>query len=130
MNPKVVAAAIIRRDGEILIARRRVGLKLAGYWEFPGGKVEPNETPQQCLERELLEELGVVSHAGEIVAESDYAYEHGYFKILAINAQLEDLNFFLTVHDQAVWVKVEDLLHYRLLPADLSIVEKLQKEIW
>lgn len=62
-----VAAAIIYRDGNILITRRAPGEKLAGMWEFPGGKFEPGETPQSCIIRELREELGVESDAGEIL---------------------------------------------------------------
>ena len=55
----VVAAVLIRRDGRVLVQRRPAGKSLAGLWEFPGGKVEPGETPEQALARELAEELGV-----------------------------------------------------------------------
>ena len=56
---KVVTAAIIRRNGSVLLARRSFGERLAGFWEFPGGKVEDRETPEECLARELEEELGI-----------------------------------------------------------------------
>lgn len=56
---KKVAAAIVHLDGKILITRRAPGEKLAGMWEFPGGKIEHEETPQECIIRELREELGV-----------------------------------------------------------------------
>ena len=70
-----VAAGIIQReDGKILLARRKPGSHLAGYWEFPGGKIEEGESPEECLERELLEELGIVTKTGAFVAESVYDY--------------------------------------------------------
>ena len=63
---KPVAAAVVYLDGRILITRRAPGQSLEGLWEFPGGKVEPGETLQECITRELDEELGVASVAGEI----------------------------------------------------------------
>ena len=69
-----------------LITRRGPDSKLAGYWEFPGGKVEEGETRRECLERELYEELGIQAHAGEEIAESEYHYDHGAFLIIAIEA--------------------------------------------
>ena len=81
---KIVTAAIIRSRDKILIARRKKGQKLEGYWEFPGGKIEVDESPQECLCRELHEEFGILSEAGEILTESEYHYDHGSFKLLAI----------------------------------------------
>jgi mutator protein MutT len=66
---KVVTAAIIRRNGSVLLARRSSGEKLAGFWEFPGGKVEDGETPEECLARELDEELGIQARIGRKCAE-------------------------------------------------------------
>jgi 8-oxo-dGTP diphosphatase len=54
-----VTAAVIEREGQVLIARRGEGRALAGKWEFPGGKIEPGETPEQCLVREVREEFGI-----------------------------------------------------------------------
>lgn len=56
---KIVTAAIIFKNNRVLLTRRKSSQKLEGYWEFPGGKIEGNETPQECMERELFEELGV-----------------------------------------------------------------------
>ena len=67
---KFVTAAIILRDDRVLLARRSSGQKLAGFWEFPGGKVEAGETPESCLARELEEELGIGVHVGRKFAES------------------------------------------------------------
>lgn len=70
----VVLAAIIERDGQLLVTRRLDGTHLAGLWEFPGGKCEPGETHEACLERELLEELGVATITGEEVLATEHAY--------------------------------------------------------
>ena len=71
----IVAAAVIERDGRLLISRRLKGTHLAGLWEFPGGKCEPDETPPACLARELQEELGVSCIVGAelLVTEHPYA---------------------------------------------------------
>ena len=70
----VVLAAVIERDGRFLVTRRLKGTHLSGYWEFPGGKCEAGETHEQCLERELLEELGVGSTIGGELLRTEHAY--------------------------------------------------------
>ena len=68
-----VAAAIIVDEGFVLVARRAPGQKMAGFWEFPGGKIEPGETLESCIERELAEELGLVGEARDVVATNVHA---------------------------------------------------------
>jgi mutator protein MutT len=80
---RVVTAAIIRKNGSVLLARRAPEEKLGGFWEFPGGKVENGETPEECLARELAEELGILARIGEKCAESLHQYDHGNFRIVA-----------------------------------------------
>lgn len=70
---KTVTAAIVVRDRHVFLARRAVDQKLAGFWEFPGGKLEGDETLRECLVRELREELGVSSTAGTVLRESPNA---------------------------------------------------------
>ena len=124
---KIVTAAVAERNGQFLIARRAPDQKLAGSWEFPGGKVEPGESLQQCLERELLEELGVHSVAGEVLTESLYRYDHGEFLLKAIRVDLIDDQFQLAVHDQIRWLTAEELLKLDLAPADIPIAEFLRR---
>jgi 8-oxo-dGTP diphosphatase len=118
---KTVAAAIILREQDVLLARRGPLEQLAGYWEFPGGKVEPGESLADCLQRELREELGVDAVIGDVVAESTYRYDHGSFLLVGMRTHLKSTNIRLTVHDQATWVPVTDLLSYALAPADIPI---------
>ena len=72
----VVAAALVDRDGRLLVQQRPEGLSMAGLWEFPGGKLEPGETPEECLVRELREELGIDTKA-ECLAPLTFA-SHSY----------------------------------------------------
>jgi len=67
-----VTAAIIEKDGKVLIARRRKGSHLEGKWEFPGGKIEQKETPEECLKRELNEEFGIEAQIDEFICSNRY----------------------------------------------------------
>jgi len=120
-----VAAAIIKDQGKVLIARRAPGEKMAGFWEFPGGKVEGAETPEQCLKRELHEEFGIEAFIGEFFDESIYDYSSGVVRLLAYHASVIDGDMTLNVHDRYVWARPEDLPEYDLLPADIPIARKL-----
>lgn len=122
---KRVTAAIIRRGATVLLARRQPGQKLAGYWEFPGGKVEEGESLVACLQREIVEELGVQVEIGAVVATSDYVYAHGAIRLVAMETTILGGEPHPTVHDQLIWVPVGQLLHYRLAPADIPIAEAL-----
>jgi 8-oxo-dGTP diphosphatase len=116
-----VAAAVIIENGRLFLARRAPGEKLAGYWELPGGKVEPGETPQQALERELAEEFGMTARAGKVVASTIYEYEHGCFEMLAVTAErLSD--FHPTVHDDCAWCDLAGVTRLTLAPADVALV--------
>ena len=126
-NMKQVTAAIIVSDNKVLLARRDEGERLSGFWEFPGGKIEGNESPQSCLERELQEELGLETKAYEVLAESQYHYEHGSFYLLALRTEIIGGEIELNVHDAVEWVSINELMQYKLAPADIPIAEKLKK---
>ena len=118
---KEVTAAIIVTDNKVLISRRGPESKLAGFWEFPGGKVEKGETRQECLQRELLEELSVEAIAGEEIAESEYHYDHGSFLIIAIEVTLVSTDIVLKDHDRMEWVEFADLKNYKLGSSTLRL---------
>lgn len=123
-----VAAAIIEKDGFILAARKKTGLHLAGYWEFPGGKVEPGETPEECLCRELWEEFGVRCEIGGFVGESIYNYSNKVIKLLGYYATHCEGLFRLTDHDAILWLLPSELTGLRWAPADIPLVVKLQEK--
>lgn len=122
---QVVTAAIIERDGSILLARRGPNEPLAGRWEFPGGKLEDGETPEACLARELREELAVTAAIGTLFAESTYDYGSGQLRLLAFHAAITEGVPKLSVHSELAWVDARSLLLFDLLPADVPIANKL-----
>lgn len=124
---KQVTAAIIVKDQKVLLTRRAPGEKLAGKWEFPGGKVEENESLQECVVRELNEELSLSVKAEKILTRSIYRYDHGEFEIIAIGVTILDGEIELRVHDQASWVPLNKILSYDLLPADIPIAQFIIK---
>ncbi|HAY21665.1 MAG TPA: hypothetical protein DCY27_05775 [Desulfobacterales bacterium] len=78
---KNVTAAILINDGKILIAKRGPRDKLPNKWEFPGGKIEHRETPEECLKREMQEEFQIEVMVGEFLGESVYHYNHGSIRL-------------------------------------------------
>lgn len=125
---KTVAAAIIEKDGRVLLTRRSRGQALEGRWEFPGGKQEPGETLAACLEREIREELSIIVRAGDVYSESIYHYDQGAIRLVAMTAELLEGEILLSVHDRCEWVKKHRLNDYDLSPADIPIARKLQAD--
>ena len=124
---RIVTAAIIQKEECILLARRSSGEKLAGFWEFPGGKVENGETPEACLARELHEELRIRVRIGAKSVESLHQYDHGSFRIIAYFVEWLAGDLRPSVHDRLEWVRLDDIEGYQLLPADIPIAASLKK---
>lgn len=120
-----VGCAIIEKEGKLLIAQRKPGAYFGGYWEFPGGKKEPSETMEQCLVREVKEELGIGIMPRAFLCRSHYRYPDRHV----------DLHFYLC--DWAVgfpikhdcydfrWAAPPELRTYRFLPADIDLINEL-----
>ena len=128
MNPlkKIVTAAIILNESRVLIGRRKPNQALGGYWEFPGGKVENGESLVDCLKRELQEELGVNAKVSEdIFMLVDHAHDGGDIQLIAMLADIGDQQPVGTVHDFLAWAPIEELLSYKLAPADIPIAQKI-----
>jgi 8-oxo-dGTP diphosphatase len=123
---QTVTAAILGRDGKILIARRPASSKLANKWEFPGGKVEDGETPEACLARELKEELDIEVGVGPFLGESIYHYEYGSIKLLAYETHWIAGEMVLRDHDEIRWVSFDELDCFEFAPADLPFVNRLK----
>jgi len=125
---KEVGAGIIVRNGKILIGKRPKGKPLADFWEFPGGKQEANETIEQCLIRELKEELGIEAVIGSHIVDTGYQYPEGEFRLHVFFAHIDD-NAKVTpvVHQALAWVTPQELDNYQLPPADVEIISVLKK---
>jgi mutator protein MutT len=125
MDPVQVTAAIIERDGAVLIARRPAGGRHPGAWEFPGGKVEPGESPRQCLAREMVEEMEVtVEVAGEL-ARVRHHYPDLVIDLIAFRCEITRGQPADIGCDAHAWAEPGSLGDYDLLPADRELVELL-----
>lgn len=125
MGTIAVTAGIVERGGRVLIARRGQGDALAGKWEFPGGKIEPGETPEECLARELREELGIETRVGECVATSMYDYGRDAVELLAYRAEIVAGEPLPREHEALTWAPLAELERYDFAAADVPIVRRL-----
>ena len=123
-----VTAAILVKDGKILIAKRKADDRLASRWEFPGGKVEQSETPQACLKREMLEEFGIKVSVVRFLGESIYHYDHGSIKLLAYLTSWQSGKMASNDHADYRWVSADQLPAYDFAPADIPFVKKIERK--
>jgi 8-oxo-dGTP diphosphatase len=122
-----VTAAILINDQKIMIAKRKYTGKLPNKWEFPGGKIENNETPEQCLKREMKEEFDIDVSVGEHLGSSIYHYDHISIELLAYRTYWEAGTINLKDHDEYRWVTFRKLQEFNFAPADIPIAEKVAK---
>jgi 8-oxo-dGTP diphosphatase len=120
-----VAAALIERDGRILIAKRPEGGHLAGLWEFPGGKREPGESFEACLAREVREELAAEVEVGEEVRRVRHAYPDRTVEIRFFRCQVVRGEPRAVQVAALAWVLPAELARYPFPPADAEIVGEL-----
>ena len=117
-----VTAAILEEGNKIMIARRAHGKHLAGHWEFPGGKIEPQETPESCLSRELKEEFEIEASIENYIGESIFEYPDKTIKLLAYTGEIISGEMKLNDHDKIEWIHLEEINKYKLAPADLPLI--------
>jgi 8-oxo-dGTP diphosphatase len=128
---RVVVAALIEREGSLLVGQRRRGDNFAWKWEFPGGKVRPEESLEQALARELREELGVDATIGRELYRTRHQYSEFTHELLLIffSARIgaEPVNL---AFEQICWVERGQLESYDFLPADRELVSRLAAGEW
>lgn len=120
-----VVGAVIVRDGTVLAARRGHGKALEGMWEFPGGKVEANETRRSALKREILEELGCHIALGDHIVTTSHAYEFATVRLSTYYAVLERGLPELSEHSALRWMAISSLMELDWAPADVPAVRKV-----
>ncbi len=124
----VSAVAMIDADGRVLLAQRPEGKSLAGLWEFPGGKVEPGETPEACLIRELHEELGIDTWASCLAPLTFASHSYPDFHLLMPLYACRRWQGTPQPREgqHLAWVKARDLKDYPMPPADLPLIPILR----
>ena len=122
-----VVAAILRKDDRIFATEKGYG-EFKGYWEFPGGKVEPGESLEEALRREIREELQVEIHIEEKFTELDYD-PHFHLTMHCYFCSVLSGEITLVEATDARWLKKEELNTVNWLPADISLIEELKKQL-
>ena len=126
---KVVAAVIkaVNKNGEdIIFATQRGYGELKDGWEFPGGKIEVGETPQEALKREIMEELDTAIEVGELIDTIEYDYPEFHLSMNCFWCEVINGDLVLKEHEAAKWLTMAQLNNVEWLPADITLIEKIR----
>ena len=122
-----VVAAIILRDGKLFATQRGYG-EWKDWWEFPGGKIEPGEDPEDALKREIREELATEIEVGELLSTVEYDYPKFHLTMHCYMCKVVSGNLVLLEHEAAKWLCRNELDSVNWLPADVEVIRKLVLE--
>ncbi len=129
---RVVAAVIraINGDGkQMIFATQRGYGEFKGGWEFPGGKIEDGETPQEALKREIIEELETEIKVGDLIDTIEYDYPAFHLSMDCFWAEIVSGDLILKEHEAAKWLTIENLNSVDWLPADVSLIDKIAESL-
>ena len=124
----VVAAGVVSAEGKILAARRKAGTHLERRWEFPGGKLEPNEAPQECLIREFREELDVGIEVGKVLEVIFHRYPERNVLLMIYDCRLVEGEPRAIGCEELLWIERKEAERLDWLPANRSFVRRLASE--
>lgn len=128
MKNILVVAALIKKNNNVLIARRSTGDEnVLGKWEFPGGKVEPNETEEHAIEREIKEEFELDIKANKYITNNVCEYPTKIVDLRLYECEYISGEFKLHDHSEYKWVNINELLNYDLAPADIPLAKYLKE---
>ncbi|CAG1016859.1 dihydroneopterin triphosphate diphosphatase [Anaerolineales bacterium] len=125
-----VTCAIIERDGLVLVAQRSATMSLPLKWEFPGGKIDPGETPEECLRRELVEEMGIHVHVGKSLPASMHQYPTFAVTLYPFVCTIESGEIILHEHAAVTWLPPNELHTLDWAEADVPVIESYLTESW
>lgn len=125
---KVVGAAIINNQ-QVLAMQRSEAMSLSGYWEFPGGKIEPGESDKEALKREIKEELNINIEVIEYINEYSYEYDFGVVSLKVYTARIISGSITLLEHSDKKWLSADQLSEINWAPVDIPAVKILTKKL-
>ena len=126
-TPTAIAVAVVRQGECVLIGPRPEGVPLAGYWEFPGGKIHLEESPEDAAVRECLEETGLQVQASRTSAVVEHHYEHGTLRLHFVDA--DPIESESSPRAPFCWVPIADLDEYQFPPANATVLETLKTDV-
>lgn len=125
---QLVTVAIIKKEEKFLIAKRKIGGVVGGKWEFPGGKMECNESPRECLKRELKEELNIEVAVGDFFNQHIHRYKTGDLKVCAYSVAYHGDTFELREHDEIRWVKASEMGSFDFTGNNKPLIAALSRQ--
>ena len=123
-----VVAAVIEQDGKIFATQRGYG-DYKDWWEFPGGKMEPGESPEEALVREIREELDTEISVGKIITSVEYDYPKFHMLMDCFMCNIVSGDLKLLEHEAARWLSADELWDVKWLPSDIRVIEEIEKII-
>lgn len=123
-----VVAAVIKNDDKIFATQRGYG-EFEGGWEFPGGKIESGETPQEALEREIMEELETEISVGDLIDTIEYDYPSFHLSMDCFWCKVKQGELVLKEHEAAQWLSKAELDSVNWLPADITLIDKIREAL-
>lgn len=120
-----MVCGILRRGNRVFIARRPAGKERGGLWEFPGGKLEPGETPEQALVRELSEELGIAVQPGRRLPEVVHDYGRFMIRLIPLEARILRGEPECREHTEGIWISPDEYDNYAFCEADIPLLKYL-----
>jgi len=121
-----VGVAVILKNKKVLIGKRSCNVPFTGLWEFPGGKLEENETPEEAIQRELMEELNVKSVVKKKLLELLWEHKDKTYNLLIYYTDIDDSTLKLNVHDEIKYVTIDEAYNYDLLKSNYKILDSLK----
>ncbi len=123
-----VVAAVIEQDGKIFATQRGYG-DYKDWWEFPGGKMEPGESPEEALAREIREELDTEISVGKLITSVEYDYPKFHMLMDCFMCNIVSGDLKLLEHEAARWLSADELWDVKWLPSDIRVIEEIEKMI-
>ena len=123
-----VVAAVIEQDGKIFATQRGYG-DYKDWWEFPGGKMEPGESPEEALVREIREELDTEISVGKLITSVEYDYPKFHMLMDCFMCNIVSGDLKLLEHEAARWLSADELWDVKWLPSDIRVIEEIEKII-